>query len=262
MRAVLSLVLTAAALAAVPAIAEEAEDHELMTCGYLCADDGPLSTSGIEGPPDTELVRKIFLGAFSETCSWAIGGGRDMWEPEVHDFTYRPIYLNDEQDDLQVRVYQFFCGAGAYNQRHVFLSWTSDDGVRPISFARPTYAIDYVTDDLDGAFTGISIVGMDAKMELVNAYLDPEGRTISEWSCWRGLCDASSRGTWVLDQERGGFRLVTYDIDPSYDGEVNLIRLVDFSQPSAVDISEPMPFDPEYFDKAWDVDDEADGDSP
>ena len=249
MRYALFLIAVLAALVSPPALAQP-ESEELFNCGYLCTDDGPLMTSGTTEPPDTELVRKIFLGIFSEACGWAIGGGRDMWEPEIHDLTYRPIYLGDDDPDLQLRLYRFFCGAGAYNVQHVYMTWTSDNGVVPVSFARPTYRVEEISGDIDGGFTGIALTGMDAGMMLVNSRFDPATRTISEWSCWRGLCDASSRGEWVVDGERGAFRLVSYDIDPSYDGETNLYRVADFTTPVPVDITTPQPHDFSYFDEA------------
>jgi hypothetical protein len=38
--------------------------------------------------------------------------------------------------------------------------------------------------------------------------------------------DASSRGTWVFAD--GGFRLIRYEVDASYDGEINPQTIVDY----------------------------------
>ena len=51
-------------------------------------------------------------------------------------------------------------------------------------------------------------------------------------ACFRGICDASSLGSWVLDE--GEFRLESYAVDPSYDGEENLVMLVDYANPVEV----------------------------
>ena len=200
----------------------------------------PLDTTG-ETPPDTDLVKQIFLGGFSEKCSWAVGSGQD--EVDVFDLMFRPAWEEPGGPEQQFRLYRFFCGAGAYNVQHVYLKWTGDSGVEPVLFAVPTYAIDGVPGDMDGAFNSISLTGIAAKDMLVNSEFDPAEGTIIEWSCWRGLCDASSRGVWRFDN--GDFRLVTFDIDPTYDGESNLFRLVDFSAPTAIDTTAPLP-EPEW----------------
>jgi hypothetical protein len=220
----------------------EPSPTDSASCGYLCVDGIPLDTTG-DAPPDTELVKQIFLGAFSESCSWAIGGGPGQSEPKIFDLTFRPRWEEPTAPEQDFRLYSFFCGAGAYNQQHVYLKWTSFGGVEPVLFATPTYAIDAVPDDTDGAFNSIALTGMSAKQVLVNSLFDPTDGTIVEWSCWRGLCDASSRGVWQFDN--GDFRLVTFDVDPTYDGEVNLFRLVDFTAPTPVDTSSSLP-EPEW----------------
>lgn len=241
------LLLAALALSLpAPSMAQEAEAVDEPTCGFPCnADGSPLSTD-TDTPPETALVTQIFIGNFSEACSWAIGGGPGLYEPEIHDLTYRPSYGSPEDPDSPLRLYRFFCGSGAYNERHAYLIWTPDSGVRPAGFAVPTYEVTHVGGDTDAALEGISVTGMYSRRELVNSIFDPATRTVTEWSCWRGLCDASGRGEWVLDD--GDFRLVSYDVDPTYDGEVNLFRLTDLSEPAPVDISTPLPFTPPVLD--------------
>ena len=83
---------------------------------------------------------------------------------------------------------------------------------------------------------GIALTGYSATQILVNSGVDSQAQTISGQSCWRGICDASSAGIWVLDQ--GEFRLERYLVDPTYDGEVNPISIVDATvpQPVALDV--------------------------
>ena len=233
---------------ATPGAAQESQDETLFNCGYLCGEDGTPLYTATDTPPETDLVTRIFLGAFSEACSWAIAGGQQQYLPEVFDFTYRDRWDEADAPEHQLRLYQFFCGAGAYNGRHVYLTWTSDSGVRAVSFPVPTFTVEYEREnDIDTPLKSLALTGMSARHELVNSELDVAAKTITEWSCWRGLCDASGSGVWVLDGDT--FRLQTYDIDPTYDGEVNQFRVVDYSTPAAVDTSSPLPFEPPVFDE-------------
>ena len=238
--------LLVAAAATAPATAQTADADPLLTCGYLCNDDGTPLMTATDTPPNTELVAKIFIGAFSEPCGWSIGGGPGMYGPEVYDLTFRPSWAAADDPDQALKLYRFFCDAGAYNERHVYYTWTADDGVQSVSFALPAYEIRYEGGDYEAPLEALELTGMTARHQLVNSAFDPETQTIGEWSCWRGLCDASGRGLWVLKD--GDFSLVSYDVDPTYDGEVNLFRVADFGKPAGVDTTTPLPFDPPVFD--------------
>jgi hypothetical protein len=231
--------LATALLLAPPALAQEnTPTEDEIPCGYLCVDGVPLDTTG-DMPADTELVKHIFLGTFSEMCSWAIGGGPSMYEPETYELTYRPSWEDPSEPERALHIYRIFCGAGAYNEQHVYYSWTASDGVQLLTFARPRFTAHFVDDNPDGALESIETNGMAATLRLVNSTFDPATGTVIEMSCWRGLCDASSRGQWVLSD--GEFKLVTFDIDPTYDGEITLFRIADFAQPTTVDLSAPVP---------------------
>jgi hypothetical protein len=225
-------------LAAPAAIAEDnAADDADIPCGYLCVDGMPLNTA-TDTPPDLALVKEIFVGAFSELCAWAIGGGPEMYEPELFELSYRPSWEDADAPAQPLHIYRFFCGAGAYNEQHVYYSWTPTDGVTPLRFARPAFTARYVNGDSDGALETLVVEGMNADARLVNSTFDPATGTFIEMSCWRGLCDASSRGQWVLAD--GEAKLVTFDIDPTYDGEITLFRVVDFTTPKPADLGSPV----------------------
>jgi hypothetical protein len=70
---------------------------------------------------------------------------------------------------------------------------------------------------------------MTATLSLVNSDFDPDTATLSSYSKWRGIGDASSSGTWVFDD--GRFVLARYEVDASYDGEVNPETIVDYAKP-------------------------------
>ncbi|TIV72916.1 MAG: DUF1176 domain-containing protein, partial [Mesorhizobium sp.] len=44
---------------------------------------------------------------------------------------------------------------------------------------------------------------------------------------WRGVGDASSSGTYLF--RNGDFSLVQYDVDASYDGEINPQTIIDYN---------------------------------
>jgi hypothetical protein len=52
---------------------------------------------------------------------------------------------------------------------------------------------------------------------------------LTSWSKWRGVGDASANGTWAF--KNGRFVLVKYDVDASYDGEINPQTVIDYDSP-------------------------------
>ena len=69
----------------------------------------------------------------------------------------------------------------------------------------------------------IKINGFTASIDLTNAEYDEKTNSISSFSKWRGIGDASSNGTWGFND--GQFVLKTYDVDPTYDEEQNSISV-------------------------------------
>lgn len=129
-------------------------------------------------------------------------------------------------------LFQFLCNRAAYNETHVFIT-AKPDGSRfaLLQFPTPLVDVDYENDDFEGAVLGVRIVGLRLKREIVNASFDPETAEISEFSRWRGISDASSASVWryVDDPETpfdGGYELTEYQLDASYDGEMNPQRLI------------------------------------
>lgn len=232
------LALLAGSPLAAPAVTAHEADN-LPTCAYLCDEDGATLTTTGDKPPGTELVTRIFLGTFGELCGWAIAGGPGLYAPEVYELSYRPTWLEPGDSDRPLHLYRFFCSAGAYNEAHVYLIWTAEDGVQPVSFAQPRITYEQAAEGDDTEIVGLAMTGMTTKARLVNSVFDGATGTVTEWSCWRGLCDASSRGEWRLVD--GAFSLVSYDVDPAYDGEVKLFRVVDYSEATPVEMTDPLP---------------------
>jgi hypothetical protein len=172
-------------------------------------------------------ARKLHAQAGGTMCDTEVTG----WEEE--DFaswvlTYQPSYSDDAPEE-SVTLVRLFCMAGAYNITQNYYVLSEFEGLRPLALAEPDFDIKYENDDFEGAVEGLTVTGMTATTSLVNSYFDPEMRTLTSLSKWRGMGDASSSGTWVFDD--GRFVLQRYEVDASYDGEINPETIVDYSKP-------------------------------
>lgn len=203
-----------------------------------------------EEAPETALVQRLYTLAFTELCNAAIDGGYGGPVPEVFDFTWRSQYDETSAPERQYRLYQFNCYGGAYNLSSVFYGWSQSDGLRILSFAVPSIKVSYPADDTENARPeGITVLGFEARQMIANVTFDEASRTLGGGAYWRGLGDASDYGVWRFRE--GSFVLETYDVDASYNGEIDPDRLVDYSQPGDV----PAPARPWGEDGA---EDEAD----
>lgn len=178
-----------------------------------------------ETPPETALVQRLFTLAFTEACSAAIDGGFGGPEPQVFDFTYRDSYAEPGDEDRKFRLYQFNCNGGAYNFSSAFYGWDEVSGLEPISFATPNAKPTYedVDDNPDGKLVSLEPGGIGSRLLMSNAEVDEKTGEIRSVGYWRGIGDASSSGVWQLVD--GEYSLTSYDIDASYDGEVNPVRV-------------------------------------
>lgn len=213
---------------AAPSIAQDAPEGAYATF----VPDAEFTTVS-DTPPDIGLVIRMFALSYAEPCSWAIGGDPGMREPEVFDLTFRYSFDEADTPDHPLKLYAFYCSAGAYNTQTAYMAWDSDSGLRPITFAIPTYAYDLADpNNPDGPINAIRVTGFETWPTLTNSAFDPELKRLSSTACFRGICDASAVGAWVLDGPT--FRLDHYAVDPSYDGEQNLVMLVDYTEPLEV----------------------------
>lgn len=141
-------------------------------------------------------------------------------------FTYQPTW-SEEADPQEVTLIRIFCGAGAYNISHAYYLYTEFDGLTPVGFAAPVVDPQYKDGDSEGELECLPVIGFEADMLLVNSEFDLDTQTVTSYSKWRGIGDASSSGTWVFRD--GTFVLVSYDVDASYDGEINPETVVDYT---------------------------------
>lgn len=228
------LIATLLTLSIAPALGQD--NPAGAYANFVPGADGDIFSTVSDTPPDDGLVIRMFELSFAEACSWSLTGAPDMRQPEVHDLTFRYEYDEADAPDRPIKLYRFFCSAGAYNEQHVYMSWDPDNGLRAHSFATPTYAYDLANpDNPDGPISAIRITGFDTRPSLTNSDFDPALGRITSRTCYRGICDASSLGSWVLNGP--DFQLESYAVDPSYDGEVNLVPLVDFATPVEVPLT-------------------------
>jgi hypothetical protein len=98
--------------------------------------------------------------------------------------------------------------------------------LRELHFAAPELDIRYENDDTDAKVESINVIGFNTEDGLVNSEYDPDTMTIGSWSKWRGIGDASSIGRWIF--RNGDFALVKFEVDASYDGEIEHQTVVDY----------------------------------
>ncbi|HQZ12704.1 MAG TPA: hypothetical protein PK286_07425 [Devosia sp.] len=196
--------------------------------------DGNFTTYG-EKPPELGLVKRVFALSFAEECNWALGGAPGSGaEPAVYDITYKESFGLPTDPERLARLYRFFCGAGAYNEQHVYMIWESSFGLRPVQFAEPQIKTVHESDELESPLKSLSITGFSARTALTNSWYDADAGMIYTLACWRGICDASSRAAYTFAD--GGFALTTYDADPTYDDKVNVFRIFDATDPKPLDL--------------------------
>jgi len=185
-----------------------------------------LSPVVAQEPSLKKQVSKLHALAGGEWCQ----GEWEGWDPENAEyqewtFSYVPEFGGGEAEE--VTLIRVFCMAGAYNVQHAYYWHREYEGLMALSFAEPVFTAEYEDDDsLDGELQGITVTGMTSTPTLVNSDFDPETLTITSNSLWRGVGDARSIGTWVFGD--GEFVLKRFEIDASYDGEVNPETVVDY----------------------------------
>lgn len=197
----------------------------------------PVLVAGLAAPAFAETTQRdldawaseMFAATYGEACMMGPDDHlSDRREMERHDFGYTPEFGTPQT----VTVYRFFCYQGAYNIQHAFLIHKDFYGMQPLTFAAPRFETIFEDDDEEKALLDVMVTGMTTYAILTNSEIDPETGDIVNHSYWRGLGDASSSGRWVLEGDE--YHLVSFDVDPTYDGEINPVRLLDYraqSQP-------------------------------
>jgi hypothetical protein len=195
-------------------------------------DDAVPASCG-DGPPppkkDTALeqAKKAFAATYGEQCDKDMPDGGSRGEPDAYSLHYRDAGAAAGDPDRQARLFRFFCSMAAYNESSVY--YLADDvaGVRQLQFAAPTLDIRYENNNSEGKVQAINIIGFQTDDQAINSTYDDATKTITSFTKWRGVGDASSTGTYLF--RNGNFSLVQYHVDASYDGEVNPQTILDYN---------------------------------
>lgn len=171
-----------------------------------------------------QRARVLFEATRGETCDGSHLGEDPA--PEIDTIAFRPSYADDEAPLEEATLFRFFCGAGAYNETHAYLLHTAFDGLRRLSFAEPELQIRHEDDDSEKPVEEMRIIGFTAQPVLVNSEFVAEDHAILSHAKWRGPGDASATGLWLFRD--GDFSLVRYEVDPTYDGEINPQTVLDY----------------------------------
>jgi hypothetical protein len=221
MKTRLPLVLALSLFVSLPALAEDAAPP---------ATAEPETAVGIaeESVPVDWAARatEAFLNTYKEAC---VGGDDNKMEdrkPQIFEMKYREASDEADAPNRMLTLYQFECTRGAYNLGQVFFVKNGSDELQPLTFAEPDIHVNYENEDTEGKVLGVDVIGFNASNILINSSVDAATAAITSASKWRGVGDASSSGVWVLKQ--GRFVLSTYEVDASYDGEINPQVLLDY----------------------------------
>lgn len=168
-----------------------------------------------------EAARRQFAANDAAQCGTANPVTNEPPYPiDRYDISYKPKYDAETDPERKAVLMRFFCSSGAYNEQHIYYLYTGEenDGLMQVAFAEPNVEPKYAGDD-DTKVEALPITGYSSRLRLTNSAYDPVAKTITEHALWRGLGDASSTAVWRF--ENGGFVLQSYDVDASYDGEIN-----------------------------------------
>ena len=184
--------------------------------------DGPL-------PPAKdallEKAKSLFTADYAGICDTS-AMGPEAAEPQSWDIHFSLASDKEGDPKRKARLFQFACASAAYNQSNAYYLVNGEGELRNLQFAAPELAIRYENDDSNGKVESMQIVGYTAEDKLMNSSYDPETQTISSTNKWRGAGDAGSSGAWMF--RNGTFTLVKYDVDASYDGEIDPQPVIDY----------------------------------
>lgn len=185
-----------------------------------------------DGPPPPkkdaalEQAKKAFLASYSDECDQETPDHKPISEPTAYTISYKEKDAAEGDPDRTVRLFRFFCRMAAYNESAYYYLADDTGEVRQLQFAVPELDTRYENDDPEGKLDSVTVTGFQTQDYAINSDYDEKDRTITTFDKWRGVGDASSTGLYLF--RNGDFSLVKYDVDASYDGEINPETVVDY----------------------------------
>lgn len=193
----------------------------------------PASCGDGSPPPKKDealdQAKKAYVATYGDQCDKQTPDGKSSSEPDAYSIHYKDKNAAADEPERETRLFRFFCSMGAYNESAVYYVYDDVAGVKQLQFAAPELDIRYENNNSEGKVQSIHIIGFNTEDQLVNSDYDDKTRTITSMNKWRGVGDASSSGTYLFRD--GNFSLVQYDVDASYDGEVNPETILDYNTP-------------------------------
>lgn len=183
---------------------------------------GPSGSAGAQAI--NPVVWEMFEGQ-RDRCR-APGAYED--EPQIFELHFRYEWDEPGTTTRTMTLYQFWCTGGAYNIYDLFYLEDEYGEVSPVQFAYPNVAVTYA-DEAQEVLDTVAIRDFGATDLLGIATFDPETQSIHSFVKWRGLGDAAESGVWVF--ENGAFRLDYFEVDPTFDGEINRIVVLENGLP-------------------------------
>lgn len=206
------------------------EKGELKPSSADLADAPPESCGDGPAPPRRdaalEQAKAAFAATYASRCDEQTPDGAPVGTPETRILRYHTADAAENEPEREVRLFRFFCAMSAYNETAAYYVH-DDEGMRQLQFAVPELDIHYENGDSQGKVEAISIIGFQTTDLLVNSGYDEVAHSIVTHDKWRGAGDASSSGIYLF--RNGKFSLVQYDVDASYDGEVNPQTVLDYN---------------------------------
>ena len=167
-------------------------------------------------------ARGFVLNALPGECDdTSIYGDDGAFADAAYQLSWTPDWGGENDPKQHVMLYQIFCFAGAYNLVHAYAFKAEGENFSLISFAVPTYKIEYADGDENQTQLKAPprVTGFSTTATLVNSGFDADTYTLTSSSKWRGLGDAWSSGTWEF--RSGQFVLKAYAVDPTYEANLD-----------------------------------------
>lgn len=173
-----------------------------------------------------EAAKKAFAATHQDECEKETPEGAPSTEPAAYTIRYQDKDAGADAPEREVRLFRFFCDMGAYNESAYYYLADDSGRIRQLQFAVPELDIRYENGDHEGKVESVAVIGFQVEDVAFNSHYDEASFTITTFAKWRGVGDASSTGTYLF--RNGEFALVKYDVDASYDEEINPETVVDY----------------------------------